>query len=185
MDAPSSAAARRRLVRLVWLVGPAAAFVVLLGFGVALEGESVEPGDEAPSVEAPALEGEGVVALDDLRGKPVLVNFWASWCVPCEKEAGLLDAAYRRYRGEIEFLGVNVKDARSDALAFLERYGVSYPQVRDESLEWYDGFGLTGQPETFLIDAEGEVVEHHRGEFTSTTDLFRLLDVMVARNRSQ
>ena len=182
MDAPSRAAERRRWVRLAWLVGPAVLFVVLLGAGLALKGEAVAPGDQAPSVEAPALEGDGVVALDDLRGKPVLVNFWASWCVPCEAEAELLEAAYRRYRDEVQFVGVNVKDGRSDALAFLDRFDVSYPQVRDEGLEWYDGFGLTGQPETFLIDGDGEIVEHHKGEFTSTAELFRLLDVMVARN---
>ncbi|HEV2754228.1 MAG TPA: redoxin domain-containing protein [Actinomycetota bacterium] len=182
MDAPSRDPGRRRWVRLAWLVGPAVLFVVLLAAGIALKGEAVEPGDPAPSVAAPALEGDAVVALDDLRGKPVLVNFWASWCVPCEDEAKLLEAAYRRYRDEVAFLGVNVKDARSDALEFVERHDVSYPQVRDERLDWYDGFGLTGQPETFLIDADGEIVEHYKGEFTSTADLFRLLDVMVARN---
>ncbi|MDQ3916648.1 MAG: TlpA family protein disulfide reductase [Actinomycetota bacterium] len=181
MDAPPPATGRR-WVRLAWLVGPAVLFVVLLTAGMASKGDGVEPGGRAPSVEAPALEGDAVVALDDLRGKPVLVNFWASWCVPCKDEAPLLEAAYRRYRGEVEFLGVNVKDAHSDALAFVDRYGVSYPQVRDEGLEWYDGFGLTGQPETFLIDADGEIVEHYKGEFTSTGDLFRVLDVMVARN---
>lgn len=182
MDAPTPTAGRRRWVRLAWLVGPAVVFVALLVAGLILKGDAVEPGDPAPSVEAPVLEGDAVLALEDLRGKPVLVNFWASWCVPCEAEAELLEAAYRRYRDEVAFVGVNVKDARSDALEFVERYDVSYPQVRDEALDWYEGFGLTGQPETFLIDAEGEIVEHRKGEFTSTGDLFRLLDVMVARN---
>ncbi len=172
----------RRWVRLAWLLGPSIAFVVLLGAGMAMKGSAVEPGDRAPSVGAPALDGDGEVALDDLRGKPVLVNFWASWCEPCEAEAGYLEAAYEEYGDEVEFLGVNIKDARSDALAFVERFDVSYPQVRDESLEWYDEFGLTGQPETFLIDARGEIVEHVKGEFRSAGDLFRLLDLMVARN---
>jgi cytochrome c biogenesis protein CcmG/thiol:disulfide interchange protein DsbE len=179
MDSPSPS---RRWIRLAWLVGPGLVFVALLAFGIVLKGDAVEPGDQAPSVEAPSLGGDSVVALDDLRGKPVLVNFWASWCVPCKAEAELLEAAYRRYGDDVAFVGVNVKDARSDALAFLDRYDVSYPQVRDEGLEWYDGFGLTGQPETFLIDGDGEIVEHVKGEFTSTDDLFRLLDVMVARN---
>jgi cytochrome c biogenesis protein CcmG/thiol:disulfide interchange protein DsbE len=172
----------RRWVRLAWLLGPSIAFVVLLGAGIAMKGSAVEPGDQAPSVEAPVLEGDGLLALDDLRGKPVLVNFWASWCVPCEAEAEYLEAAFDEYRDEVAFLGVNVKDARSDALAFVDRYDVSYLQVRDESLEWYDEFGLTGQPETFLIDAGGEIVEHVKGEFRSEGDLFRLLDVMVARD---
>jgi cytochrome c biogenesis protein CcmG/thiol:disulfide interchange protein DsbE len=174
-------ARKRRWVRVAWLLGPSLAFVLLLGAGIALRGETLEPGDAAPSLEAPLLDGEGTLALEDLRGRPVLVNFWASWCVPCEAEARYLDAAHEAYGREIEFLGVNVKDARSDALAFVERYGVAYAQVRDEGLEWYDAFGLTGQPETFLIDSDGEVVEHVTGEFTSSADLFRLLDVLVAR----
>lgn len=172
----------RRWVRVAWLVGPALGFVLLLGAGIAMKGDALEPGDAAPEVEAPTLDGDDVVALGDLRGKPVLVNFWASWCVPCEAEARYVEAAHEEYGGEVEFLGVNVKDARSDALEFVERYDVGYPQVRDEDLEWYDAFGLTGQPETFLIDADGEVVEHVTGEFTSAGDLFRLLDVMVARD---
>ncbi len=174
-------ASKRRWVRVAWLVGPAIAFVVLLGAGIALKGDTLEPGDAAPSVEAPVLDGDATLALEDLRGKPVLVNFWASWCVPCEAEARYLEAAHEEYGGEIEFVGVNVKDARSDALAFVDRYDVAYTQVRDERLEWYDAFGLTGQPETFLIDSDGEVVEHVTGEFTSSADLFRLLDVLVAR----
>jgi cytochrome c biogenesis protein CcmG/thiol:disulfide interchange protein DsbE len=172
----------RRWISLACLLGPSVAFVVLLGAGMAMKGSALEPGDRVPSVEAPALDGGRVVALDDLRGMPVLVNFWASWCVPCEAEAGYLEAAYEEYRDEVAFLGVNIKDARSDALEFVDRFGVSYPQVRDESLEWYDEFGLTGQPESFLIDARGEIVEHVKGEFRSEGELFRLLDVMVARN---
>ena len=175
---------RRRWVRVAWLLGPSLAFVLLLGAGIALKGETLERGDAAPSVEAPVLDGDDVVALEDLRGKPVLVNFWASWCVPCEAEARYLEAAHEEYGAEIEFLGVNIKDARSDALAFVEQYDVGYLQVRDEDLDWYDAFGLTGQPETFLIDADGEVVEHVTGEFTSQADLFRLLDVMLTRDAS-
>ena len=173
---------KTRWVRVAWLLGPALAFVLLLGAGIALKGDALEPGDTAPSVEAPTLDGNGTLALEDLRGRPVLVNFWASWCVPCEAEARYLEDAYDEYGGQIDFVGVNVKDARSDALAFVEQYDVSYLQVRDEGLDWYDAFGLTGQPETFLIDADGEVVEHVTGEFTSSADLFRLLDVMVARD---
>jgi cytochrome c biogenesis protein CcmG/thiol:disulfide interchange protein DsbE len=179
--ATSAPRARRKWVRVAWLLGPSLVFVLLLGAGMTLKGDTLEPGEVAPSVEAPTLDGDGTLALEDLRGRPVLVNFWASWCVPCEAEARYLRAAHEEYGDQIEFLGVNVKDARSHALAFVDRYDVGYAQVRDEGLDWYDAFGLTGQPETFLIDSDGEVVEHVTGEFTSSADLFRLLDVMVAR----
>lgn len=173
---------RRKWVQVSFTLFPALLFVVVLVGGMALKGEALEPGDTVPSVEAPSLDGDATLALEELRGRPVLVNFWASWCVPCEAEARFLEAAHEEYGGEVEFVGVNVKDARSDALEFVETYDVSYAQVRDENLQWYDAFGLTGQPETFLIDADGEVVEHVTGEFTSSADLFRLLDVLVARD---
>lgn len=183
MGTPAETTGRaRRWVRLAWLLGPSVAFVLLLVAGVTLKGSAVEPGDPAPDVAAARLEGDGEIALHDLRGTPVLVNFWASWCGPCEDEAPYLEAGYDRYGDEIAFVGVNIKDARSDALRFVERFDVAYPQVRDEELEWYDEFGLTGQPETFLIDADGEIVEHVQGAFASRADLFELLDVMIARD---
>ncbi len=168
-------------MRFAWVV-PAAAFLALLGIATAGQGEGLEPGDSVPSLRAQLLAEEGTLALEDLRGQPVLLNFWASWCVPCEDEAEILEGAHAEYGDEIAFVGVNIKDARSDALAFVDRYDVSYIQVRDESLEWYEEFGLTGQPETFLIDGDGEVVEHVTGEFVRSDDLFRLLDVMLARD---
>lgn len=120
-------------------------------------------GDEAPSFEAPLLDGSGSLALSDLAGRPVLLNFWASWCVPCRDEAPLLKEAHERYGDKVAFVGVNIKDARDDALAFDEEFALDYPDVRDEGSVIFSDFGLTGQPETFLIDSEGKVVQHING----------------------
>jgi cytochrome c biogenesis protein CcmG/thiol:disulfide interchange protein DsbE len=120
------------------------------------------PGDDAPDFTAPLLGG-GELALADLAGSPVVLNFWASWCGPCEDEAPMLQQSYEEFGGRVHFVGVNIKDALSDAQAFVEQYGMEYPSVRDETGKIYSAYGLTGQPETFFIDASGKLYEHVQG----------------------
>jgi cytochrome c biogenesis protein CcmG, thiol:disulfide interchange protein DsbE len=168
--------------RLLLLLTPAAAFLALLGFGMLRTSGPPQPGEPAPEFSAPVLGRPSTASLSDYRGRPLLLNFWASWCVPCEEEAGALARAHRLYGKEVAFLGVDVRDARDDALAFVERHDVPYPSVRDETRSIYDAYGLTGQPETFFIDQNGVVVEHVNGPFLQDGDLFARLDVLVRRN---
>jgi cytochrome c biogenesis protein CcmG/thiol:disulfide interchange protein DsbE len=99
------------------------------------------------------LDGTDVVSDEDLRGKAVVINFWASWCVPCREEAPLLEKTWRAYRDEgVVFVGVNTKDARSDARRFVKEFGVTYPIVRDLDQTLTRGFGVKGLPETFFVD---------------------------------
>ncbi len=107
---------------------------------------------------------DGRVSLRELRGYPVVVNFWASWCVPCKAEAPRLVASARRHAGEVVFLGVDVQDFESDARSFLERYDTNYVSVRDGGSSTYENYGLTGIPETYYLDARGRVVAHAVGE---------------------
>lgn len=92
----------------------------------------------------------------------------------------MLREAHRRYGDRIAFVGIDIKDARSDAIEFAERYGLNYPHVRDADLAIYDRFGLTGQPETFFLDENGVVIEHVPGPLFRET-LFQLLDSLIAR----
>lgn len=107
------------------------------------------------------------LALRQLRGRPVVLNFWASWCVPCKKEAPVLDAAAHAHAGRVVFLGIDVQDLTSDAHAFLHHHDVRYASLRDGSGATYSGYGLTGVPETYWIDARGRIVAHHAGPVTS------------------
>jgi cytochrome c biogenesis protein CcmG/thiol:disulfide interchange protein DsbE len=104
------------------------------------------------------------VAVAELRGQPVVLNFWASWCVPCKQEAPLLAAAARERRGEVVFLGIDVQDFKSDARRFLRRFKTNYVSVRDGGGSTYAGYGLTGVPETYYLDARGRIVAHSPGE---------------------
>lgn len=171
----------RRGWKLALLVVPAVAFVGVLA--AATLGRITTPGvgDAAPDFEAPYLEGEGSLALSSLRGKPVVLNFWASWCEPCKDEAPMLRRAHELYGDDVTVVGIDIRDAISDARAFVDRYDLDYLHVRDERLEIYSDYGLTGQPETFFIDDQGVIVEHVPGPLFED-DLMRLLDILVARD---
>jgi cytochrome c biogenesis protein CcmG/thiol:disulfide interchange protein DsbE len=158
---------------------PALIFLGLMTVAVFIRAGDLHEGDVAPAFTTETLAGD-TLALADLRGKPVVVNFWASWCVPCADEAPLFERAYKEYGDRIAFVGVDVKDARSDAEGFLARYHLDYPHVRDEDLSISDAYGTTGQPETFFLDEEGRLVKHIPGPVDEEL-LFRLLDSLVAR----
>lgn len=167
----------------VWLILPGVLFIGLLTAAVLRQGGGVQPGEASPRFTAELLEGSGTRSLDDLAGKPVVLNFWASWCVPCKDEAPMFKAAQERYGEDVHLVGMNIRDAKSDALSFVERYDLEYLQLRDEGLQVYDDYGLTGQPETFFIDDRGVLVEHIAGPVTEQ-QLFSLIDILVARDAS-
>jgi cytochrome c biogenesis protein CcmG/thiol:disulfide interchange protein DsbE len=96
-----------------------------------------------------------------------VINFWASWCVPCKREAPAFAAAATRYAGRVVFLGVDIQDLNGPARRFLRRYRVNYVSVR-ASESTTASYGLTGIPETYYLDARGHAVEHEIGEVTTT-----------------
>ena len=126
-----------------------------------------------------ALE-DGELSLAELRGHPVVVNVWASWCKPCAEEAPILAASARAHSGRVVFLGIDIQDFTTDARRFLERYKANYVSVHDASNRTYDEYGLTGIPETFYLDAQGRAVAHSLGGL-SRAELER--GIAVARDR--
>jgi cytochrome c biogenesis protein CcmG, thiol:disulfide interchange protein DsbE len=97
--------------------------------------------------------------LGQLKGTPVVVNVWASWCEPCKKETPLLVDAAKTYAGQVQFLGLDVKDARPSAQQFLRQYGVTYPSLYDAPGTVQHSLDFFGQPDTIFYDASGRVVE--------------------------
>lgn len=170
---------RRFSLRLLWLL-PALAFVGLLVAGLMLRADAPGVGDPAPAFEGQLLDGSGTFSSASLDGRPSVVNFWASWCLPCRDEAPMLSAAADRYGDRINFVGINIRDGLDSARAFAGERNLDYTHVRDPELAIYDDFGLTGQPETFFLDDEGNVIEHVPGPLTEDR-LFTLLDSLAAR----
>lgn len=110
---------------------------------------------------------DGRVNLDELRGVPVVVNFWASWCIPCRDEAPLLQRAWQGARRDgVLFVGLNMQDVRGDARGFLREFGQDFPNVRDPTNGTARDWGVTGIPETFFVSRRGDVVGHVIGVIT-------------------
>ncbi len=150
------------------LAGAAGVVVIgllaLLAFGLQqheIEGATVVP---VPFTAAPdfslglfdgtTLTRDGVLAT----GKPLVLNFWASWCGPCADEAPLLEAAAKRDGDRIEFVGVNVEDIDTDAQAFLSKYGISYPNGSGNAGPISVAYGMRGVPETYFIAPDGRLI---------------------------
>lgn len=159
MRAEESAPAGRgaRIAIGLALVG-ALALVATLSFGLRPVGGGIEPGLPAPTFELDGYDGTAI-ALESLRGRVVVLNFWASWCLECDLEAADLEAVWREYadRG-VMVLGVAYTDTEAAARAYIERHGITYPNGPDRGARISRAYDLTGVPETIVIDREGRIV---------------------------
>jgi thiol-disulfide isomerase/thioredoxin len=113
---------------------------------------------EAPAFSLPLLVGDGELASAELEGKPVVINFWGSWCEPCKEELPAFQRTYDDYQGEVEFVGINMKDNLDDARAMAEDFGLTYPLVVGET-ELERQFDLIGYPTTVFITSEYELMD--------------------------
>jgi cytochrome c biogenesis protein CcmG/thiol:disulfide interchange protein DsbE len=126
----------------------------------------------APPFSLERLDGEGEISLESLRGKTIVLNFWASWCGPCRDELPILEEGSKRWQGKnVVFVGIDARDVRSDARAFLERYGVTYPNVYDGKGSLIGRYGVGAFPETYFVDAAGKVRWRIAGAVEAGSDL--------------
>lgn len=123
-------------------------------------------GRAAPDFALTTIGGE-TLSMHELRGEVVILNFWASWCVPCREEAPLLERTRRAYEGRgLRVVGVLYQDAQADAAAFAEQYGLGYPSVIDPDGRTAIDYGVIGIPASFLIDREGVIRALQIGPYT-------------------
>lgn len=164
---------RRILPLLAALAG--AALIGLLVYGVSAQSpnrtldERVARGEHPVAPETarplPVLGGHGEQALHSLRGKVVVLNFWASWCEPCQVEAPLLQRFQGRLlRARATVLGVTYLDNTRDSQSFVRRYRLAYPNLRDNVGTFAHAYGTNQLPESFLIDRSGRIAALSRGE---------------------
>jgi cytochrome c biogenesis protein CcmG/thiol:disulfide interchange protein DsbE len=162
--------------RVYWPVSlAAAALVALLTYGVASVGpdtsieDALQDGErvEAPVRDLPVLGENATGSLADYEGQVVVLNVWASWCPPCVEEMPLLQRLHDRIekRGGT-VLGIDTQDATDKALAFLSDKRINFPSLRDRDREYGRDLGVTGYPETFVIDRDGRIAALRRGPVT-------------------
>ena len=169
-------------------VSVVALLLALLGWQVVRSDESRALSDKvdsgkrpvAPAFTLPHLNEDGELSLASLRGKAVVLNFWASWCGPCKDEAPLLEKTWKRYRERgVVILGIDAQDFDVDARRFVDRYDLSYPIVRDRHGSTIGRYGVTGFPETWFVDRRGRLVGEHITGPVTQEDLDRYIPLAL------
>jgi len=155
------------------------AFLALLTYGQIRKGISQPKSGPAPDFTLTLFDG-GEITLSDLRGRPVILNFWASWCDPCKDEAPLLEAAWRRYKDQgLMVIGVDYLDQEPQARAYLEEFQITYPNGPDLGSRIARRYFIRGVPETFFIDPNGEIRSFKEGPFVDMAELeARIQEIM-------
>ena len=143
-----------------------------LGLGLARAQQgSISIGSVVPDFTLTTFEGEQI-RISDLRGQVVLLNFWASWCKTCELEARELEQVFQMYKDRgVVFLGVDYVDTEPEALAYLERYGITYPNGPDLGTRISQVFRIRGVPETYIVDPDGRVADVMIGPYPSVEEI--------------
>ena len=176
-SAPVAAPTDRRIT--VWqllIIGVLVVFVGFLAVGLNRENKSDwRASGIAPDFTFTTFDGK-TIRLADLKGKGVVVNFWASWCVPCKEEAQLLEHAWQREKNNnIVFLGLDYLDQEHAAKAYIEQYGINYPNGPDLQSAVARRYGITGVPETFFISPDGTIKSYLLKQIVSEAELNQYL----------
>jgi cytochrome c biogenesis protein CcmG/thiol:disulfide interchange protein DsbE len=166
-----------RLLVWVGLLGLLA--ILALGLRRAQQGP-VTVGDKVPNFSLTTFDGQQI-ELVELEGKVVVLNFWASWCKPCEQEAADLEAAWRYYqdRGDVVFLGVDYVDTEPEALAYLQKFDITYPNGPDLRTRISQSFRIRGVPETYFINRNNELAHVQIGPFSSLSQIRSVVDSLL------
>lgn len=170
---------RRMQLWRILIIGVLLAFVWFLAVGLQRQNVSQQRASgQAPAFSFTTFDGQSI-ALADLKGKGVVLNFWASWCDPCRAEAALLEAAWQREQNNgIVFIGLDYLDQEYSARAYLDEFGITYPNGVDLQSEAARRYGIQGVPETFFIGPDGEIKSLAIGPLTTEADLNQRLDAI-------
>jgi cytochrome c biogenesis protein CcmG/thiol:disulfide interchange protein DsbE len=152
-------------------LGAVAGLLVLLAWRITHQVHAPKIGSQAPAFTLRRLSGPGSISLAGLRGHTVVLNFWASWCVPCKQEAVVLEHAWLRHKREgVVFVGIDFHDATSDGRRFVVAHKLSFAMVKDGSGGvTMDRYAVSQVPETYVVDAQGKVKLHIAGPIAGTS----------------
>ena len=148
-------------------LGCVAGLLALLVWKLTHQQHAPKVGQVAPAFTLRDLDGAGTVSLSSLRGHPVVLNFWASWCGPCKSEAAVLQRDWTRYHDRgVVFLGVDYHDLAQDARRFVSAHGLTFRMLEDGSGKVTGSYGISQVPETYVVSRQGRIVAHLAGPIT-------------------
>ncbi len=152
----------------------------ILGLGlIRAQQGPVGVGSQAPPFTLTTFEGAEISSAE-LEGRVVLINFWASWCKPCEREAAELEQAWQNYRDRgVVFLGVNYVDTDPAARAYMEKFDISYPNGPDVRTRISQAFRIRGVPETYVIGPNGVIVSVKKGPYASLGEIESAIELAL------
>lgn len=162
----------KRWVRLATAGVTVGGVIGLLAYGFTRDPRHIASplvGRQAPSFTLTLFDGK-TIRLENLRGKVVFLNFWASWCPPCRAEAKALEASWKKYKDKgVVFFGINIQDTEEAARGFIQEFQITYMNGRDDTGRIAIDYGVWGLPETFFIDRQGRITYKHVGGLGSPT----------------
>ena len=182
-EATTTTSAGKRLPLWVIVVSFAGllAFLTLIAWGLHRnQAGPIAIGQKVPPFSLTTFDGQ-VLKTTDYAGKVLVINFWASWCQPCEQEANSMEQAWQVYKpgGQVVFLGVDYVDTAPQALAFMKKFEVSYPNGPDLRTIISQMFHTTGVPETYILDQQGKLAYVKKGPFMSIAEITSVVDGLV------
>ena len=158
---------RLKITAQLLALGCVAGLLALLVWQLGHQQHAPHVGAVAPAFTLRRLDGPGKVSLAAYRGKPVVLNFWASWCQPCKAEAAVLERDWTSYRNRgVVFLGVDYHDLSSDARRFVSAHALTFTMLQDGSGKVTGSYGISQVPETYVLNRQGRVVAHLAGPIT-------------------
>jgi cytochrome c biogenesis protein CcmG/thiol:disulfide interchange protein DsbE len=146
--------------------------LIVLGLGLTRSKQGpIGVGENVPDFILSTFDGDQI-DIESLRGKVIVINFWASWCGPCEQEAAELEQAYQNFKDQdVIFLGVDYVDTETEALAYLSKFNITYPNGPDLRTEISQAFRIRGVPETYIVGRQGVLVDVKIGPYTSLAEI--------------
>jgi len=171
---------------IIWVMLVGLLVIVAMGLNRTQQG-TVQPGQAINNFKLPLysgyqIDGKSEVHLEEFRGKIVVINFWASWCKPCEQEAAEVQKAWEEYgpTGEVVFLGIDYVDTEPEARVYLKKFGITYANGPDLATSISQYFRIKGVPETYFVDRDGVLQYVQIGPFSSIDQIRNILDPMIA-----
>jgi cytochrome c biogenesis protein CcmG, thiol:disulfide interchange protein DsbE len=160
-----------------------AAFLVFLWFGLKRTYSGpVQVGQNIKDFTLQTFDGQ-TYSTEKLKGKVLFINFWASWCTPCESESAILQQAWEKYQpgGEVIFMGVDYVDTEPEALASMKKYSITYPNGPDLRTSISQQFRISGVPETYIVDQTGKVISIQIGPYGSVEEISAVIDPLLQK----